>query len=130
MTRKQKDRRSSANEDRQTCRIGGPTDMANRLGVRSRSGRCKPESLTPSQTGGARLQFPPGEADIEDLRSVTREWLVPRLVEKFLRVNGIELMHSRQHANRLRSSRLGDSAGAVAKEIRPQAKQKKPIPST
>jgi hypothetical protein len=130
MTRKQKDRRSSANEDRQTCRTGGPTDMANRLGVRSRSGRCKPESLTPSQTGGARLQFPPGEADIEDLRSVTREWLVPRLVEKFLRVHGVDLKHSRQHANRLPSSHVEDSASAVAKEIRSQAKQKKPIPGT
>ena len=130
MTRKQKDSRRLAREDGPKFGAVGPTEMANRLGVRSRSGRCKPESMTPSRTGGARLQFPPGEADIEDLRSVTREWLVPRLVEKFLRVNGIELMHSRQHANRLRSSRLGDSAGAVAKEIRPQAKQKKPIPST
>lgn len=106
------------------------SDVSGRPGVRSRSGRCKPESLTPSQTGGTRLQFPPGEANIEELRSVTREWLVPRLVEKFLRVHGVELKHSRQRANRLQSSHLGDSAGAVAKEIRSQAKQKKPIPGT
>ena len=130
MTGKQKDSRSSANEDGHTCRAGGPTEMANRPGVRSRPGRCKPESLTPSQTGGTRLQFPPGEADIEELRSVTREWLVPRLVEKFLRVHGVELKHSRQNANRLQPSNLGDSAGAVAKEIKSQAKQKKPIPGT
>jgi hypothetical protein len=123
MTSKQKDSRSSANEVGLKFGAGGPTGMAKGPGVRSRSGRCKPKSLTPSQIGGTRLQFPPGGPDIEELRSVTREWLVPRLVEKFLRVHGVELKHTRQHTNRLRSSQLGDS-GAVAKEIRSQAKQK------
>jgi hypothetical protein len=37
------------------------------------------------------LQIPAGEPDLEALRSVTREWLVPLLVEKFLREQGIEL---------------------------------------
>jgi hypothetical protein len=106
------------------------SDVSGRPAARPRSERCKTESLTPSQIGGTRLQFPLGEADIEELRSVTREWLVPRLVEKFLRLHGVELKHSRQHANRLRSSPLGDAAGAAAKEIRSQAKQKKPIPGT
>jgi len=43
----------------------------------------------------ARLEIPPGEADLAALRSVMREWLVPRLVEDFLRERGIELKYSR-----------------------------------
>jgi len=43
----------------------------------------------------ARLQLPAGQPDLEALRSVTREWLVPSLVEKFLRLHGIELKHAR-----------------------------------
>jgi len=39
----------------------------------------------------ATLALPVGEPDLEALRSVTREWLVPLLVEKFLREQGIEL---------------------------------------
>jgi hypothetical protein len=49
--------------------------------------------------GSVRLQLPPGEPDLEALRSVTREWLVPRLVEKFLRLHGVELKHSRKFGN-------------------------------
>ena len=37
------------------------------------------------------LQFPMGQPDLEALRSVTREWIVPLLVERFLREQGIEL---------------------------------------
>lgn len=75
--------------------------------MRSRSLDSKPCSGIPVPADGTRLQLPPGEADIEALRSVTREWLVPRLVEKFLRAHGIELKHSRQHADRLRLSLSG-----------------------
>jgi hypothetical protein len=56
------------------------------------------------QRAEAELRLPSGEPDLEGLQAVTREWLVPRLVEKFLRVHGIELKHSRQHAERLRLS--------------------------
>jgi hypothetical protein len=56
----------------------------------------------------ARLAIPDGEPDLEALRSVTREWLVPRLVEKFLRMHGVELRHSpitsATSTNRLRPS--------------------------
>ena len=52
----------------------------------------------PNGTGG-RLQLPPGKPEIDALRSVTREWLVPRLVEKFLRLHGVELNHSRKLPN-------------------------------
>ena len=38
-----------------------------------------------------RLVLPDGEPNLEALRSVTRDWLVPLLVEKFLREKGIEL---------------------------------------
>lgn len=31
-----------------------------------------------------KIELPTGEPDIEALRSVTRDWLVPLLVEKFL----------------------------------------------
>jgi hypothetical protein len=46
-----------------------------------------------------RLELPAGEPDLEGLRAVTREWLVPALVGKFLREHGIQP----------RSQRRGDS---------------------
>jgi hypothetical protein len=81
-----------------------------------------------SSRGGAYLRLPQGKADIEALRSVTREWLVPRLVEKFLRVHGVELKHSRVLVNRVQVSRSGEgslvSGNAAVKGIRSQAKKK------
>ena len=78
--------------------------------------------------GGLRLQLPPGKPDIEALRSVTREWLVPRLVEKFLNVHGVELKHVCKVVNQLQPSLLGEGplapAGLVSEEIRSQAKRK------
>jgi hypothetical protein len=89
------------------------------------------DSVPASSKVGGCLRLPRGEADIEALRSVTREWLVPRLVEKFLRVHGVELKHTRKFANvanRLQPSLPGEvslmSAGAVSKGFRPQAKKK------
>jgi len=38
-----------------------------------------------------RLELPVGEPDLEALRSVTREWLVPLLVKEFMRERDIEL---------------------------------------
>jgi hypothetical protein len=38
-----------------------------------------------------KLVLPDGEPNLEALRSVTRDWLVPILVEKFLREQGIKL---------------------------------------
>jgi hypothetical protein len=46
----------------------------------------------PARRAEAKLELPIGEPDLEALRSATREWLVPVLVEKFLREQG---MHSR-----------------------------------
>ena len=48
----------------------------------------------PHEQKEVRLGFPSGDPDLEGLRSVTREWLVPRLVEKFLRTHGVELRAS------------------------------------
>jgi len=55
-------------------------------GVHTASGR--PET---------RLRLPTGKPDLESLGSVTREWLVPRLVDKFLRMHGIESTRSPEH---------------------------------
>jgi hypothetical protein len=95
----------------------------------SRSGGSKRQASTPtSSRGGGRLQLPHGEADIEALRSVTREWLVPQLIQKFLRAHGVELEHSRKFANRLQLSLSGEGSllpeGTVFKEVRPQVKKK------
>jgi len=38
-----------------------------------------------------KLVLPDGEPNLDALRSVTHDWLVPLLVEKFLREQGIEL---------------------------------------
>jgi hypothetical protein len=54
------------------CEIAGPTEMV-------------------SQPRETKLALPAGEPDLEALRSVTREWLAPLLVERFLREQGIEL---------------------------------------
>jgi len=52
-----------------------------------------------SRQAQTRLELPPGEADLDGLRAVTREWLVPALVEKFLR----------EHEIQPRSQRRGES---------------------
>ena len=95
-----------------------PANKSERNGTwppRPRSGRSKRQSLLPACSGaaGVKLQLPPGKADIETLRSATSEWLVPRLVEKFLRIHGFELRHSPKFANatnRLRSSLVGEGS--------------------
>ena len=51
------------------------------------------------QRAEAELIIPAGKRDLEALRSVTRDWLVPRLVEEFLRERGIE---PRSRANAVR----------------------------
>jgi hypothetical protein len=43
-----------------------------------------------SRQAHTRLELPAGEPDLDCLRAVTREWLVPALVEKFLREHGIQ----------------------------------------
>lgn len=49
------------------------------------------EARPPGRRAEAKLEFPAGEPDLDALRSATREWLVPLLVEKFLREQGVEL---------------------------------------
>jgi hypothetical protein len=68
---------------------------------------------------------------MEALRSVTREWLVPRLVEKFLRIHGFELRHSPMSANatnRLQPSLVGEGSSlagrSATQESGSQAKKK------
>ena len=45
------------------------------------------------------LVIPEGQPDLAALKSVTREWLAPRLVQEFLRERGIELKQSLVSAN-------------------------------
>jgi hypothetical protein len=109
-------------------------DVTMRNKERTQKGKVASESaesvskLGPPSRKGARLEIPAGQPDPEALRSVTREWLVPRLVEKFLRVHGVELKHSRKLANRLQLSLPAEgsfvSAGADSKETRSQVKKK------
>jgi hypothetical protein len=56
-----------------------PSSRSNGAGVRRR------------QRTDTRLEITPGQPDLTALRSVTQEWLVPRLVQEFLRERGIEL---------------------------------------
>jgi hypothetical protein len=62
-----------------------------RTSVPRESDECRPEIRRPSRRQGTGLELPVGEPDLEALRSATREWLVPLLVERFLRRQGIEL---------------------------------------
>lgn len=49
------------------------------------------ELVAPCRRGETKLELPVGKPNLEALRSVTRELLVPLLVEKFLREQGVEL---------------------------------------
>lgn len=92
----------------------------------SPSDRAQRPAAKPTSHGGARSQLPPGQPDLDALRSVTREWLVPRLVEEFLRVHGIELKHVGKLGNRLQPSILGAQVpgdGSVSEKIKSQAKR-------
>jgi len=46
-----------------------------------------------------RLEIPAGQPDLAALRSVTHEWLVPRLVQEFLRERGVQLKQSPMSVN-------------------------------
>jgi hypothetical protein len=87
-----------------------------------------------------RLLIPAGEPDLEALRSVTREWLVPRLVDKFLRTHGIHLKYSRNlasEASQLSRSSTGEDRSASVttsgrngnRKLQNASKQEKPIRS-
>ena len=113
-----------------------PANRSDRNGTRPsrpRSGSSKRQSLLPAcpSAGGVSLQLPPGEPDIEALWSVTREWLVPRLVEKFLRVHGFDPRRSPKFTNatnRLQPSLVGEGssipARTAAEESGSQVKKK------
>ena len=61
---------------------------------RRRQGKRQPE---------ARIEIPTGEPDLSALLSAMKEWLVPNLVEDFLRERGIELKYSRVHTSVLKN---------------------------
>jgi hypothetical protein len=109
-------------EDRTVNSVEGTGGRSSRYG-----GSTAPSSI-PTPSGGGRLQLPPGEADIEALRCVTRDWLVPCLVDKFLWVHGVELKHAQKLANRVQSSLLEEGPsvpeGARSEEVRSQVNKK------
>jgi hypothetical protein len=79
-----------------------------------------------------RLELPAGEPDLEALRSVTREWLVPRLVEKFLCLHGVELRYSQTSVNptsRISTPVVGSeaSAGSPTQDRETLMNKKRPI---
>ena len=47
------------------------------------------EASFPGRRAETKLEFPTGQPDLEALRSITREWLVPVLVERFLHEQSI-----------------------------------------
>jgi len=55
------------------------------------SSRSNGAGVRKSPRTDTRLEIGPGTPDLTALRSVTQEWLVPRLVQEFLRERGIEL---------------------------------------
>jgi|SRR5208337_1094350 len=55
------------------------------------SSRSNDAGVRRSQRTDTRLEISPGQPDLTALTSVTHEWLVPRLVQEFLRERGIEL---------------------------------------
>jgi hypothetical protein len=94
----------------------------------------------PSDMQGTRLLISVGETHLEALRSVTREWLVPRLVDKFLRTHGIHLKYSRnlaREASQLSRSLTGEDRSASVttsgrignRKLQNASKQEKPIRS-
>ena len=61
-----------------------------------------------SRQAQIRLELPAGEPDLDGLLALTREWLVPALVEKFLREHGIQpCSQVRGESNRQFSKRTG-----------------------
>jgi len=60
--------------------------------------------FAPGKRQEARLELPGGEPDLEALRSVARDWLVPRLVDKFLRLHGIQPRISKTIGNTTKST--------------------------
>ena len=84
--------------------------------------RCK----TSSDGERARLLIPAGNPDIDALRSVTREWLVPSLVKKFLRLHGIDLKYSgnsASHAIRLLRPVISEDRGSGCRNAEVQRQQ-------
>jgi len=66
-----------------------------------------------------RLEIPAGEPDLARLRSVTQEWLVPLLVDEFLRERGVDLKQKPMTVNRknqLSNAPIRGGRGAFRRE--------------
>jgi hypothetical protein len=81
-----------------------------------------------TQRRETKLALPAGEPDLKALRSVTREWLVPVLIGKFLREQGIDSRVCSENANCqliYRNGRSSDAGDAGATEISSSAESVK-----
>ena len=100
-----------------------------------RSGGFASRAARPTSSGGAHLQLPLGQPDDAALRSITREWLVPRLIDKFLGLHGVELLHVGKVATRLQSLLPGAgppaaSTGATPLQKPDRKRMRKPTSGT
>ena len=79
--------------------MGQPKKTTRATALAGDGGFSQDAANVTSRQAQTRLELPPGEADLDGLRAVTREWLFPALVEKFLR----------EHEIQPRSQRRGES---------------------
>jgi len=70
--------------------MGQPKKTTRATALARDGGFTQDAANVPSRQAQTRLELPAGEPDLDGLRAVTREWLVPALVEKFLREHGVQ----------------------------------------
>jgi hypothetical protein len=80
-------------------RTNGRVLPPERIKQANRGSATSGEACPPGRSTETKLEFPTGAPDLDALRSATSEWLVPLLVEKFLREQGVELKTHRQTAS-------------------------------
>ena len=95
--------------------------------------KCVPNKIVrESRRKETKIELAAGEPDLEALRSVTREWLVPLLVEKFLREQGIGSRVRSENTNCQFIGREGGAgtarnAGGASSSTLRRARQKRPL---
>jgi len=70
--------------------MGQPKKTTRATALARDGGSSQEAANVTSRQAQTTLELPVGEPDLDGLRGVTREWLVPALVEKFLREHGIQ----------------------------------------
>lgn len=60
-------------------------------------GEARRVDFIPPGNNGDILAIPAGRPDVQALDAVCREWLVPQLIDKFLRERNVVLQHRKDH---------------------------------